>query len=299
MQGYLHSLYAKSFSEIGEPVFLPESRGWLIKRPIPGTPYFDAMGPYPLFLCENWEKLIDDLEKLKHDLISVTLVIPPLVQFPMEEFHNYFDRFIPYKDHYLLDLTLPLDQVISKGRRKDARRALRNLVVDVVSAPDIDPLEWYGLYQNLVSRHDIKGIRAFSENSFRSQVSIPGMHFFRAFFEGRLVGGSLYQEQDSVVYFHLSAFYDEGYDLDAAYAVKWTALQYFSSKVRWMNLGGSTTSASGEFSGLDRFKKGWSNETAKSFFCGKILNPALYAEIAEKRFSSAASWFPAYRAGDY
>lgn len=299
MQGYMHPLYAKSFSEIGEPVFLPMSRGWLIKRQIPGTPYFDAMGPYPLFLCENWERLPDDLEQLKQDLISVTMVIPPLVQFPVEEFQNYYDRFFPYKDHYLLDLSLPLEKIISKGRRKDARRALSKLVVNIVSAPDIDPLEWYGLYQNLVSRHNIEGIRAFSENSFKSQVSIPGMHFIRAFHEDRLVGGSLYLEDDNAVYFHLSAFYDEGYELDAAYAVKWTALQYFASKVRWMNLGGSTTTAAGQFSGLDIFKKGWSNETAKSIFCGKILNPAIYAEIAKTRSSSAVSWFPAYRVGEY
>ena len=299
MQGYLHPLYAKSFSELGEPIFLAESRGWLIKRRIPGTDYFDAMGPYPLFLCEEWGKLTDDLEQLKQDLVSVTLVIPPLMQFPVEKFQNYFDRFFPYKDHYLLDLSIPLDQVISKGRRKDARRALRNLVIDVVSAPNIDPLEWYGLYQNLVSRHNIKGIRAFSGSSFKSQVAIPGMHFFRAFYEGRLVGGSLYLEQENLVFFHLSAFYNEGYDLDAAYAVKWTALQYFASKARWMNLGGNTTNASGQFSGLDRFKKGWSNKTAKSYFCGKILNPAFYAETTKKRSSSSLSWFPAYRAGEY
>lgn len=299
MSGYLDPLYAKSFSEIGEPIFLPNSGGWLIKRLIPGTTFFDAMGPYPLFLCKNWDMVTDDLEQLKHDLISVTFVIPPLIKFPVDLYQSYFDRFFAYKDHYLLDLSLPVDQVISTGRRKDARRALRNLVVDVVSATNIDPLEWCGLYQNLVSRHNIKGIRAFSENGFRSQVSIPGMHFFRAFYEGRLVGGSLYLEDENIVYFHLSAFYEEGYNLDAAYAMKWTAIQYFTNKVRWMNLGGSTANANGVLGGLDQFKSGWSNETAKSYFCGKILNQTHYVEMTVKRSSPAVNWFPAYRAGEY
>lgn len=299
MQGYQHPLYAKSFSDIGEPIYLPKSQGWLIKRQIPGTPYFDAMGPYPLFFCNAWEGLPQDLDLLSNDLVSVSLVIAPFTQMPSGIYQKFFNKFFPYKNHYILDLSIPLDQVISKGRRKDAKRALQNLSIDIKSAPEIDPFEWYRLYQNLISRHDIKGIRAFSEKSFISQLSIPGMYFIRAFHEGRLIGGSLYLEQGDSVYFHLSAFLEEAYKLDAAYAVKWTALHYFKDRVRWMNLGGSTVNKAGQLSGLDKFKQGWSSQSAESYFCGKILNRTLYDKITEKKENLIIDWFPAYRAGDY
>jgi len=299
MQGYLHPLYAQSFLEIGEPIFLPNARGWLIKRQIPGTSQFDAMGPYPLFFCEAWEELPRDLDSLREDLVSVSLVIPPQVVFPFDNYQSYFETFFPYKDHYLLDLTLPLNEVISKGRRKDARRALRNIEIEVVTSPNIDLKEWCQIYDNLILKHNIRGVRRFSENSFKSQLSIPGMHFIRAFHNSELVGGSLYLEQGDCVFFHLSAFSEEGYNLDAAYAVKWVALEFFKDKVRWMNLGGSTTKAKGQFSGLDQFKKGWSSETAKSFFCGKIINQVRYNEIIQRKENSNNDWFPAYRAGDY
>lgn len=299
MLGYLDPLYARSFSEIGEPIFLPVSRGWLIKRQIPGTNYFDAMGPYPLFFCENWNALSEDLNNLKSDLVSISLVIGPLMQFPIEIYKDCFDSFYAYKDHYLLDLSLPLGTVVSSNRRKDARRALQKLTVDIKIAPDIDHQEWFLLYQNLAKRHAIKGIRAFSELCFIDQLAIPGMHFFRASYAGKVIGGSLYLVQGDTVYFHLSAFLDEGYDLDASYAVKWLALQYFAGKVRWMNLGGSTTNSGGLESGLDRFKKGWSSTTAKSYYCGKVLNPEIYQALAFSHGNVKNGWFPAYRSGDY
>jgi len=45
-EGYLHPLYAQSFTNIGEPLFLPRCKGWLIKRQIPGT----CMMPWDLTL---------------------------------------------------------------------------------------------------------------------------------------------------------------------------------------------------------------------------------------------------------
>lgn len=299
MEGYLNPLYAESFLEIGQPLYLPRSKGWLIKRQIPGTPFFDAMGPYPLFFCENWDLLVDDLDLFRNELVSISLVIGPLNKLPTSHYSTYFDRFFPYKDHYLLDLTLPLEQTISSGRRKDARRAGRNLSIDYKVSPHIELQEWETLYVNLVERHQITGIRAFSHSGFEKQLSIPGVHFFRAILNGETIGGNLYIIQSDVAYFHLSAFSDEGYKNGAAYAVKWAAIQHFSNRVHWMNLGGSTSNFDGQLSGLDQFKKGWSSGTAKSFYCGKILNQEVYQALVRTNNAQDIERFPAYRHGDF
>ena len=299
MEGYYHPRYAEAFAELGTPVYLPRAKGWLIKRPIPGTAFYDAMGPYPLFFCENWAALTEDLEALKDELVSVTLVIDPLANFSKESCAAYFEICKPYKDHYLLDLSVPLEQSISKNRRKLARRALRSLEVQLQLAPAIDLEEWVGLYACLVERHQIGGIRAFSRQSFASQIGIPNTHYFRVLQQGRCVGGNLYYVQGEVAYAHLSAFTEEGYAAGAPYAVKWAAIQHFSQSLRWMSFGGSTGRKENELSGLDKFKQGWSNQTGRSFFCAKILSPSTYTALAESCEAQNPGWFPAYRRGDF
>ncbi len=296
-RGYLHPLYAQSFSEIGTPLDLPRSGGWLIKRVIPSTNYYDAMGPYPLFFCQDWESLTEDLSALADQLVSVTLVIGPLVDFPEAEYGAYFDILMPYKDHYLLDLKMPLNATISKNKRKNARRASRDLDVKLQVAPEIDLDEWVKLYDCLIERHQITGIRAFSRRSFEMQVAIPNTHYFRVLHQGSPVGGNLYYLHGDQAYAHLSAFTEEGYHLGAPYAVKWAALQHLAKFTRWVNFGGSTASEGDPPDGLDLFKQGWSNRTAKSYLCGKILNPQIYQQLASDK--DASGWFPAYRAGDF
>jgi hypothetical protein len=298
MQGYLHPAYAQSFSEIGDPLFLPKSKGWLIKRQIPNTEFFDAMGPYPLFLCKNWDLLLSDLELLKNELICVSLVIPPLTSFP-DSFCQQFDICRPYKDHYLLDLSIPLNKTISKSRRKDVRKVSKNLRVELDKPPNINLDEWTFLYSNLVRRHKITGIRSFSEFSFKKQISIPETHFFRVTIDGILIGGNLFFTQGDIVYAHLSAFTDEGYDLGAPYVVKWVAINYFFEHFKWINFGGSTSNNQKNTTGLDIFKKGWSSQTMPSFFCGKILNKNKYYEIMKNTPNSNEKWFPAYRYGEF
>lgn len=297
-EGYLHPFYSLSFSEIATPLYLPGSGGWVLVRHINGTSYSDAMGPYPLFFCKNWAALIEDIEGNKNQIISLSFVVPPFSKIDTDNYQTYFDKFIPYKDHFILDFSIPLERSISSSRRKDARRALRKLDIDLQVSPNIDHKEWANLYLNLIERHQVTGIRTFSLCCFEKQLAIPNVYYFRALHKGEPVGGNLYIVQGNIVYFHLSAFSDEGYDLDASYAIMWIALQYFSNKMRYMNLGGSVQSEDGS-QGLDQFKKGWSSGTQKSYFCGKILDQEKYKTLVEKNGTQNSDWFPAYRQGDF
>jgi len=67
---YAHAGYAASLAEFGEPVFLPRSGGWILRRRIDGSPFSDAMGPYPLFFCPNWSGLGEDLSELAAELVQ-------------------------------------------------------------------------------------------------------------------------------------------------------------------------------------------------------------------------------------
>ena len=296
MEGYLHSLYAHSLSEFGEPIYLPQAKGWLIKRPIPGTSFYDAMGPYPLFFCENWEYLFDDINALSDSLVSVSLVVDPFAAQALRNINHPFDVFFPFKDHYILDTSLPILTSISKNKQRNTQRALKVLEVFVDIAPNIDLDRWVYLYNHLIERHQISGIRAFSPASFADQIEIPNTHCFWAMYNGQTVGGNLYYIQGDVAYAHLSAFSPEGYRLGAPYAVKWIAIRHLAKLVRYINFGGSPNEQNQN--GLSAFKLGWSNETRKSYFCGKILDDKLYQKICMQSNHQETGWFPAYRDGE-
>jgi hypothetical protein len=294
---YLHPFYAASFSKYGQPKYLEKSQGWLIERKIKGTAYRDAMGCYPLFLCNNWGNLLDDIQTLQDELISVSLVTSPFGNFDPKELKKYFDIFFPFKDHYVLDLTKPINSSISRRHREYSRSSLRNLTINIQTSPNIDLDEWVALYDCLIKKYNIHGIRKFSRESFAKQVSIPNTYYFRALYDGRAVGGSLFYLQSDVVYGHLAAFTAEGYNLHASYAIIWSAINFFSKLSHWIDFGGGTKTINGAIDGLVLFKKGWSNETRKSYFCGKILNSKIYAKLSEFKGTSNSNWFPAYRSG--
>jgi hypothetical protein len=75
--GYLHPQYAASLSEFGEPMQLPKSGGWLLKRPVDGI-RADAMGTYPPFACADWKSLQCDFNQLGRSLVSIVAVDGPV-----------------------------------------------------------------------------------------------------------------------------------------------------------------------------------------------------------------------------
>src|SRR5689334_21386054 len=75
--GYQHPGYVASLAAFGEPVSLPRSQGFILRRKIPGTPYCDATGTYPLFCCQDWRGLSDDITELGSALVSVVLIADP------------------------------------------------------------------------------------------------------------------------------------------------------------------------------------------------------------------------------
>lgn len=297
--GYLHPQYAASFDEFGTQRELPMCGGWILQRNIPGSTYRDAMGCYPLFSCRNWHMLAQDLHELEGKLVSLALVTDPFGDYIPDRLAQSFHIFFRYKEHYVSDLTLPLHQIVSKHHRKQARKALQNVTVMLVVDPREYVDEWTQLYDGLISRHDIRGIRKFSRRAFGLQLEVPGVVYFRVLYDGKLVGGNIYYIQGNVVFFHLSACTDEGYALGAAYAVKWAAMEYFAGKATWMDIGGGAGKHQMEDDGLAYFKRGWASGTRPVYFCGRILDEAKYAELAVKSNSPGSTYFPIYRADEF
>ncbi len=294
--GYRSATYAEAFTEFGRPCLLPRSGGWMLQRPIANSGGVDAMGLYPLLCCRDWSALSADLDEYGVDWVSATAVTDPMGEYDVPLLQRSFDRVHPFKDHFIAEMTGPPESFVKKSHRQKARRALRDVEVEVCTNP-IDHIEdWVTLFAVLTERHAITGLRAFSRQSFAHQLATPGMVVFRASVGGETVGLDLWYVDGDLAQGHLVAFNDLGYAHSASYATKWTLLHYFADRVRWVNFGGVAGAADSASNGLARFKSGWCNTTRKSYLCGRVFDDAAYRELT--RGLPETTFFPAYRTGE-
>lgn len=299
--GYPHGDYAASFADLGVPRFLSGCEGWLLERQIPDSESVDLTGCYPLFSCLNWSKLRDDLEQLSGEPVSVALVTDPFGDYDEDYLKQCFrDVVVPFKQHYVADLSQDPETFVHAHHRRNTRKAQEAMHVEKCEDPPAFLDEWVTLYANLEERHDIAGITAFSRETFAKQLTVPGMVVFRSMVGGETVGALLWYVQGDVAYYHLGAYSQQGYDLRASFALFSKAIEYFSEAgLRWLSLGGGAGVSGSGTDGLSRFKQGWSTGSRTAYFCGRILNRAMYDRLVEKRKIPATQYFPAYRLGEF
>jgi hypothetical protein len=295
--GYHHRDYAISLSDFGDPVSLPRSGGWLLQRSIPGSSYQDAMGCYPLFACDNWNDLYQDLRELKDRWISAWLVTDPFADLDVRQLRAFFkDVCFLYKEHRVVDLSASRDIVVSKHHQRYARKALKHVDILIPESPRTCLEIWTELYGNLIRKHKIKGISRFSKRSFAQQLKVPGCVVFQAIYGERIVAMQIWYQYNDRAYYHLGASSDEGYRQHAAFGIFWKAIGYFQQQgLQWLNLGAGSGTRSKADNGLARFKNGWSNAVRPAYFCGIVMDPKRYNLLGRLQEKVSNQYFPAYR----
>ena len=235
------------------------------------------------------------------DLVCLSLVTDPFGNYMPTTLQECFtDVFFPFKEHFIVDLKLPIGNSISKHHRRNAKNALKVLDVERCADPAQYVNEWADLYSVLVERHGIKGLTAFSKCSFAKQLSVPGLMLFRAMHQGLTVGMTLWYVQQDKGYYHLGAYSALGYELRASFALFWVAIEHLAaSGLRWLSLGAGAGVKGDSAEGLTRFKSGWSTQTRPVYFCGKVFDPNKYQEIRLAKGALVDSYFPAYRSGEF
>ena len=301
LAGYAHPAYAGSLSEFGAPRCLAESGATILTRRLPGFPGEDAMGCYPLFCCPDWSGLETDLERLEGELVCLSVVTDPFGAYEVASLRRSFrDLVRPFKTHYVVDLRGPAEQVVSSHHRYYARQARKVVEVEECAQPSRWLPEWVALYDELVARHRLTGVRAFSRDSFARQFEVPGFRLLRAVHGGETVGMLLWYVQGTFGYLHLGAYNDRGYEVGASYALYHDAIERFrKGGLEWLDLGSGAGLADDPADGLSRFKRGWSNGTRVVQLCGRILDRARYAEIVRELAIGDLDFFPAYRRGEW
>ncbi len=270
-------------------------------REIPGTAERDAMGCYPLFCCSDWSQLAEDLQEVGSGLVSLALVTDPLGEYTEENLrHTFKDLIIPFKQHFVVNLTVSPENFVLPHHRRNAQKALREVNVEECANPVSFLDDWTALYNTLIERHGISGIAAFSRESFAGQFTVPGIVAFRAVHDDTTVGMLLWYEQGNRAYYHLGAYSASGYELGASFALFDHSIKYFAQReFEWLSLGSGAGVGKSEGSGLSRFKQGWSTGTRTAYFCGRIFDRTKYQEIVLAKGVPPTNYFPAYRLGEF
>lgn len=298
-RGFGSADYVRALAEFGAPTHLPRSDAWCLKRPIPGSNDFDAMGGYPFFVCQNWAGLADDLAEAGRNLVSFSATPDPFGEYDLTTLQNCFpDVCIHFKDHHVADLTVPTDKFVSDHHRRTAEKALKQVEVEFCTEPLRYLDQWVALFDLAVQKFKITGIRAYSRASFARQLTTPGAVMSLARFRGEVVAIHLQFVEREVCYAHMAASNQTGYKVGAAYALYLAELNYYTGKARWLDWGGEPGVAPGS-GGLTSFKQGWSTGIRPAYFCGRIFQPSRYAEIAQAKGLAATKYFPAYRQGEF
>lgn len=296
--GYQHANYAHAFVEFGQPLYLPASGGWVLRRAIQATSQADATSCYPLFACRDWAGLADDFAALEKErgLVSLTAVTDPLGAYNVNELQFAFGDLVrPFKEHFVADLSQPLKRFVCSHHRRNALHALQQLTVERC-APDAVLDEWLALYGHLIQRHHIEGIATFSRASFARQLHVPGIVVFRAQHQGETVGMTLWYRREDRAYYHLAAYSPRGYQLKASFALFWRAFEHFAGLgVHWLALGANAGLNECADNGLTRFKRGWATGKRTTYLCGRIFDKAAYAALAQESAVTDEFYFPAYR----
>jgi hypothetical protein len=296
--GYLSPEYLASLADLGRPLPLPRSGGFLVERRIPGSETVDAMGPYPIFCCRDWSALADDMADLGDRVVTVVLVTDPFGPDDPAGLSGAFSHgLVHYKDHHIIDLEVSLESSACSHHRRKSRKALAQLEVEEIVEPRAYLETWCELYAELIRRHRITGVSRFSREAFDRQLAAPGLTAFRAVADTKeIVGMVLWYCQGEVGYYHLAAYSPRGYAESASYALFWASAERLRDRVRWLSLGAGAGATCDGTDGLTRFKRGWSPLVRPTYLGRHVVCPRHYTALCRGR--PATDFFPAYRVSD-
>jgi len=292
---YASAAYAEVFRDMAQPLWVPAWGTHVLTRDLPGGGAIDAIGIYPLTVLGPGADLAAGLDWMKEQgLVSVCIVPDPATAPHLSEMQKAFGLCAPFKAHLVVDYTRKVRP--SKHHRYEVKRAKRAVSVEVVSLAD-HLGTWCDLYENLVERHAIKGMGAFSRAAFERLLKVEGLTTVAAAIDGVIVSMHLWVADPASrsCYSLLAASSAEGYRHSASYAIYDASIGLFSD-MNMLNLGGGAGIGSHD-GGLIGFKKGFANGQVQAYLCGAILDMDRYAAASGGSVDHALP-FPAYRFGE-
>ena len=290
---YGRLVYGETLGHIGYPIDVPEWGCCVIARAV-NTIRNDCSGAYPITPMRADADIQGGLERLrKLGFVSVVLVLDDFHRPNLENICSAFSYVREFKSHYV-NRRLAEPHLYSKNHRYEIKRALRTVRTGLLDLSFYEQ-DWNRLYDFLGTRHKLGSLHRFSPDHISKIATIDGFLGFGAWLDDELVSAHIWVSHASVAQSHLAASNALGYKSKAAYALNAAALEHFRD-CELLNFGGGSGIADDHDDGLVRFKRGFTNDVARSFICGAVLNHVLYDELNQQFDTQGIDgFFPSYR----
>lgn len=246
-------------------------------------------------MVDDTGRLSQDLEEFRSKFQCFFGVLNPWVQ--SCEGLDKFDVVLEYKDHFFCDLGInDIWRILSDNHKRLIKKALKLAKIARISnSGDIEKI-WLELYNHLIAKRQISGISRFTPQILKNFIRLPQSAIYAATIENQICGITIFCFDERIVYYHLAAYSDIGYDHSVSYGIFWQAIQDFKKDgFKVLHLGG-VPGVYASSSGLYKFKKGFSSGLKKTHFIGKILNRDQFNETLKKSGTVGVfDFFPPYR----
>jgi hypothetical protein len=244
--------YLSCLTHLGEVDTRPSAPSAVLRRPIPGSPRFDGLGPWPYMWLERPQQ-IAELSEAHSDRVTLTAVTQPGFR-PTGAATDA----IYFKDHYLYDPSLGFP-ILSKRTREHQRRAEQVYTFDIPADPH-ERLAIVAVFEELKRRRGLAGgFFDFPRAHFERVAHLESAVFFRVSDANAAAGIACGVMFDGMIHLLHIAIPDDGLRKDASYMLMGEVLEFARERRLLLALGGLPNSA-GE--GVRRFKARWSNRRA-------------------------------------
>lgn len=283
MLGYASRSYAEVYTDPNTSLFW--ASGFILKKNIPDSDYFDWSSVYPFLPTNAHNHLLEIMWEFPN-LVSSCFITNPLFHCT----HVGFDYVQPYKSHAVVNLKEYDADKLPENHRRHIKKA--KLEVSIAAMPEkyIDLV--YCLGHILKEKHNITGITNYSKEQTLNLLRVPGAFLFCAF-DNIIVNSTLFYILGNDVYYHLSYMSEEGYKLSTNFQVIHEACMFFKQLgFDRLLLGSVPDGAEGE--GLLRFKQGFAaGNTVNNYIIKIINNREKYEELSKDKPDT--DFFPKYR----
>ncbi len=281
----LHDLaYARGLAHLGEAV-QPDDLGLpVLRRPIPGTEWYDGMLPPPYVAPTPDE--VATLATALPDLVSIVGVIRPGSEHPWSGVPGV----APAKQHYVFDPQLPwrpgtrTRRHLTEGERRWRLEMPSGAAVAGTAAT---------LHAQVAAARGFSGsLSAFPAAHFDQLAQAPWGVFFAAVDPrghiGAMACGALCHSELHLLHIAGSA---QGRRTSASYVLMAGITEWCTDAGRRMYLGSQPRTGT---PGLARFKARWTNTLEPSHLVRLIVRPAEYQSLGGIP-GNPDTFFPAYR----
>jgi hypothetical protein len=277
--------YLSGLATIGTPEPHASGRFSVLRRPVPGTPWHDGMGPWPYLWVDGPADLDALCDDFRH-LLTLTVVLQP-GYVPPARMHQA----VLLKTHFVYNPQLPAP-ALSRRTQARLRQCQETAQFSEVAGRE-ERLEMVGIYRRLMARRSLVGSYVdLPPEHFESIADLPGGVFFKvadASGTGAMACAAHFGGMLQVL--HMAST-DEGLRWNASYLLMAGMQEYARDHGLKMLTGGMPDAAA---SSLSRFKERWANDRAPVYMLRIVNQPERYAALCAGA-PEGTNFFPAYRA---